>query len=111
MDRHMLHHSPVGFSNVPVPQLCIELGAVVCSLLCPYVIGKQIKLTAFCDLVPLGACRSRREEECHQAVAVSLLLAVFTVDVVFMRTLPEAETQTKTQLVKVKKQGLLVVWC
>lgn len=47
MDRHMLHQSPVGFSNVPVPA-CIELGAVVCSLLCPYVIGKQTKLTAFC---------------------------------------------------------------
>lgn len=40
MDRHMLHQSPVGFSNIPVP-VCIELGAVVCSLLCPYVIGKQ----------------------------------------------------------------------
>lgn len=61
--------------------------------------------------MPVGVHRSRGEEECHQAVAMALLKAVFTVDVVFMKTLPEAETQNKAQLVKVKRQDLLVVGC
>lgn len=94
MGRHMLHQSPVGFSVVPAP-VCIELGAVVCNLLCPYVRGKQTNWRLFApDLVPVGVRRSRGEEECHQAVVMSSLQAVFTVDVVFMKTLPEAETQS-----------------
>lgn len=111
MGRHMLHQSPVGFSVIPAP-VCIELRAVVCNLLCPYVIGKQTDSRLFAPgLVPVGALRSRGEEECHQAVAVSLLQALFAVDVVFMKALPEAEIQSKAQLVKVKNQGLLVIRC
>lgn len=42
---------------------------------------------------------------------MSLLKAVFTADFVFMKTLPEGETQNKAQLMKVKRQDLLVIWC
>lgn len=111
MGRHMLHQSPVGFGVVPAP-VCIELGAAVCNLLCPYVIGKQTNSRLFAPhLVPVGVPRSRGEGVCHQAVAVSLLQAAFTADVVFMEALPEAGTQSKAQPVKVKEQGLLVIRC
>lgn len=61
--------------------------------------------------MPVDVHRSREEKECHQAVAVSLLKAVFTADIVFTKTLPEAETRNKAQLAKVKKWDLLVIWC
>lgn len=91
MSRHMLYQSPVGFRIVPAP-VCIKLRAVVCNFLGPYVIGKQAQGFLLCDLVPVDVRRSHGEEECHQVVAVSLLKAVFTVDTVIMKTLPEAET-------------------
>lgn len=107
MGRHMLHQSPVGFSLVPAP-VCIDLGAVVCNLLCPYVIGKQTNSRLFAPhLVPVGVPRSRGEEECHQAVAVSLLQAVFTVDVVFMKALPEAGTQSQSPACEGEKAGFV----